>query len=180
MNIRLLYENSCIYNGSYKIQPCIILPSSDDFVNLNSSASLLQEFGQDGWYGPIHEPNEPKKKWYIRTYRIVDYVRRGSRTASQLDDRYIRWSVIAEVDKDYLVLSWDGFTYSSTADEHIEQRTQFPFWNHIPGFFDELANHCQAQWTHPNLHQLVLHDMWEKYLNKSINGVCYKWKHLRI
>ncbi|WP_339379136.1 hypothetical protein [aff. Roholtiella sp. LEGE 12411] len=148
--------------------------------NLNYSASLLQEFGQDGWYGPIHEPNQPKKKWYIRTYRIVDYVRRGSGTASQLDERYIRWSVIAEVDKDYLALSWDGFTYSSTADEHIEQRTQFPFWNHIPGFFNELANHCQAQWTHPNLHQLVLHDMWDKYLNKSINDVRYKWKHLRI
>ncbi|MBG1270177.1 hypothetical protein [Nostoc sp. WHI] len=152
----------------------------DRTLNLNSSASLLQEFGQDGWYGPIQEPNQPKKKWYIRTYRIVDYVRRGSGTASQLDERYIRWSVIAEVDEDYLALSWDGFTYSSTVDEHIEQRTQFPFWNHIPGFFDELANHCQAQWTHPNLHQLVLHDMWDKYLNKSINGVRYKWKHLRI
>ncbi|MDZ8034998.1 hypothetical protein [Nostoc sp. DedSLP04] len=159
---------------SLKLGTCVRTP------NLNSSASLLQEFGQDGWYGPIYEPNQPKKKWYIRTYRIVDYVRRGSGTASQLDERYIRWSVIAEVDKDYLALSWDGFTYSSTADEHIEQRTQFPFWNHIPGFFDELANHCQAQWTHPNLHQLVLHDMWDKYLNKSINGVCYKWKHLRI
>ncbi|MEH1835055.1 MAG: hypothetical protein V7L29_24110 [Nostoc sp.] len=69
-----------------------------------------------------------------RTYRIVDYVRRESGTAGQLDECYIRWSVIAEVDKDYLALSWDGFTYSLTADEHIEQRTQFPFWNHIPGF----------------------------------------------
>jgi hypothetical protein len=155
---------------SLKLGTCALTP------NLNSSASLLKEFGQDGWYGPIHEPNQPKKKWYIRTYRIVDYVRRGSGTASQLDERYIRWSVIAEVDKDYLALSWDGFTYSSTADEHIEQRTQFPFWNHIPGFFDELANYCQADWKHPNLHKLVLHDMWDKYLN----CVPYQWRHLRI
>jgi hypothetical protein len=147
---------------------------------LNSSASLLKEFGQDGWYGPIQEPNHPNKKWYIRTYKIVDYVRRGTGTASQLDERYIRWSVIAEVGKNYLALSWDGFTYSSTTDERIEQRTQFPFWSHIPVFFDELANHCEADWKHPNLHKLVLHDMWDKYLNKSINGVAYKWKHLKI
>ena len=32
LNIRVLHKNSCIYNGGYKIQPCIILPSSDDFV----------------------------------------------------------------------------------------------------------------------------------------------------
>ncbi len=159
---------------SLKLGKCACTP------NLKPAASLLKEFGQDGWYGPIQEPSQPHKKWYIRTYRIVDYVRRGAGSASKLDERYIRWSVIAEVDKNYLALSWDGFTYSSTADEHIEQRTQFPFWNHIPEFFDELANHCQTQWIHPNLHQLILHDMWNKYLNKSINGVSYKWKHLRI
>ncbi len=143
--------------------------------NLNSSASLLTEFGKDSWYGPIEEPNQCKK-WYIRTYRITDHVLRGSEDASQVDPRYIRWSVIAEVGEEYIALSWDGFTFSSIIKEDIDQRAQFPFWHHIPSFFDELANHCQAKWEHPNLHKLVLHDMWDKYLNKPP----YKWKHSRI
>lgn len=143
--------------------------------NLNSSASLLTEFGKDGWYGPIEEPNQ-YKKWYIRTYRIIDHVLRGSGDTNQVDQRYIRWSVIAEVGEDYIALSWDGFTFSSISKEHIDQPAQFPFWHHISSFFDELANHCQAKWEHPNLHKLVLHDMWDKYLNKPP----YKWKHSRI
>ncbi|MBF2008191.1 MAG: hypothetical protein IGS49_22785 [Chlorogloeopsis fritschii C42_A2020_084] len=154
---------------SLKIGTCTCTP------NLNSPASLLKEFGQDDWYGPIQEPNQSQKKWYIRTYRIDDSVRRGTETASQPDKREIRWSVIAEVAKDHVALSWNGFTFSSTTNERTEP-SQFPFWHHIPRFFDELANHCQAQWKHPNLHQLVLHDMWDKYLNRFP----HKWRHLRI
>ncbi|MEA5553804.1 hypothetical protein VB713_22970 [Anabaena cylindrica UHCC 0172] len=157
---------------SLKSGSCTVTP------NINSAAILLTEFGKDGWYGPIEDATQPKKKWYIRIYRIVDSVRRGTGTASKLDECYIRWSVIAEVGKKYAALSWYGFTYSSTTDEHIEieNRTQFPFWNYIPGFINELANHCQANWEDPNLQKLVLHDMWDKYLN----CVPYKWQHLRI
>lgn len=154
---------------SLKIGACTRTPK------LNSAASLLQEFGNEGWYGPIQEANQPNKKWYIRTYRIVDSVRRGLGDASQTDEHYIRWSVIAELAQDYIALSWNGFTFSSTTSERIEP-SQFPFWHHIPVFFDELADHCQAQWSSPNLHKLVLHDMWDKYLNHSP----YKWRHLRI
>lgn len=154
---------------SFKLGMCACTP------NLNSSASLLQEFGQDGWYGPIQESNQSKKKWYIRSHRIVEYVRRGQGIADQLDKRYIRWSVIAEITQDYVAFSWNGFTCSSTISERIEP-SQFPFWHYISGFFDELANHCQTQWKEPNLHQLVLHNMWDKYLNHHP----YKWRHLRI
>ncbi|MDM3848844.1 MAG: hypothetical protein PT119_02375 [Aphanizomenon gracile PMC627.10] len=140
--------------------------------NLKPAAFLLKEFGEDGWYGPIQEANQPHKKWYIRTHKIDDSGKRP-------DKRDIRWSVIAEVGKDYVALFWNGFSLSSTISERIEA-IQFPFWHHIPGFIDELANHCQADWERPNLHKLVLHDMWNKYLNKSIDGIAYKWKHLRI
>lgn len=140
----------------------------------NSPTSLLSEFGKDGWYGPIKEPNE-KKEWYVRTYKITDYFR-GIGIASQLDERYIRWSVIAEVGENYIALSWDGFTFSSVSKEHIDRATQFPFWHHIPNFFDEIANFRTAEWEHPNLHKLVLHQMWDKYLNET----SYKWRHLRI
>lgn len=151
------------------------LGSCATFPNLNSSASLLKEFGDDGWYGPIQEPNQPQKQWYIRTYKIDDSIHRGTGTANQPDKRDIRWSVIAEVAKDYVALSWNGFSFSPATSERIEA-AQFPFWHHIPRFIDELANHCQADWKHPNLHKLVLHDLWDKYLN----CVPYQWRHLRI
>ncbi|TBR60722.1 hypothetical protein B4U84_07670 [Westiellopsis prolifica IICB1] len=154
---------------SLKLGKCARTP------NLNSAASLLQEFGQDGWYGPIQEQNQPHKKWYIRTYKIDDSVRRGTGTDSQPDKRDIRWSVIAEVTKDCVALCWNGFTFNSITNERTEP-SQFPFWHHISKFIDELANHCQADWKHPNLHKLVLHDMWDKYLN----CIPYKWRHLRI
>ncbi|MCM0592789.1 MAG: hypothetical protein HEQ35_28495 [Gloeotrichia echinulata IR180] len=147
---------------SLKLGKCVCTP------NLKPAASLLKEFGQDGWYGPIQEPSQPHKKWYIRTYLIDD-------SGSQLDKRDIRWSVIAEVTKDYVALSWNGFSLRSTTNERIEA-AQFPFWHYISEFINELANHCQANWEHPNLHKLVLHDMWNKYLN----SMPYKWRHLRI
>lgn len=142
---------------------------------LNSPKSLLSEFEKDGWYGPIKEPNE-NKKWYIRTYKITDYVRRGTGIANQLDERYIRWSVIAEVGENYVALSWNGFTFSSAKKEQIDRPSQFAFWNHIPKFFDELADFHKAEWEYPSLHKLVLHDMWDKYLNET----SYKWRHLRV
>ncbi|MBW4511388.1 MAG: hypothetical protein KME64_33485 [Scytonematopsis contorta HA4267-MV1] len=153
----------------------IKLGKCDCTPNLNSSATLLTEFGKDGWYGPIEDPSQCKK-WYIRTYKIIDRILTGSEDTNQVDKRDIRWAVIAEVGEEYTALSWDGFTYSSTTKERIDQTAQFPFWHHVPYFFDELANHCKAKWEHPNLHKLVLHDMWDKYLNKHP----YKWKHLRI
>lgn len=42
------------------------LGSSRINPNLNSAKSLLTEFGKDGWYGPIEDASQPKKKWYIR------------------------------------------------------------------------------------------------------------------
>jgi hypothetical protein len=149
--------------GKYDITP-----------NTRASASLLKEFGEDSWYGPIQEPNQPSKKWYIRTHKIPHYVIRRTKTTSTLDQLNIRWSVIAEVGQDYVALSWNGFSYSPQTTE--EQNTQFPFWKYIPDFFEELAIECQAQWEHPNLHKLVLDDMWDKYLNTT----SYKWRHLRI
>lgn len=141
---------------------------------LNSPESLLGEFGQEGWYGPIQEPNE-KKTWYIRTYKITDRPLTKNETISQIDSLNIRWSVIAEVTENYVALSWDGFTFSPTTKERV-QNTQFPFWQHIPDFFNELAKHCNGQWKHPNLQKIILHEMWDKYLNKSP----YKWQHLRV
>jgi hypothetical protein len=145
--------------------------------NLKSPAQLLWEFGEQGWYGPITDSTN-LRKWYIHISKIPDYVHRGSGEASQLEQRYIRWSVIAEVSHNYVALHWQGFTFTEITEDHTDQAVQFPFWRdiHIPKLFDELTNHLQGDWVHPNLHRLVLHDMWNKYLD----NFHYRWHHLRI
>lgn len=136
---------------------------------------LLQKFGEEGWYGPISD-NEDDKKWYIRTCKIKDYIRRGIGDASQIDTRNIRWTIIAEVNSRYIALSWNGFSSAHLTDDNVESPAQFPFWNRIPDFLEEITKLHQAQLDEPNLLQLVLHDMWAKYLRNP----SYRWQHLRI
>lgn len=136
---------------------------------------LLQKFGEDGWYGPIRDL-ENDKNYYIRITKVSDYIKRGSGEANQLDERGIRWSTIAEVSSNYVALSWNGFTFSPMREDSIDRQIQFPFWMHIPHYFQELTNSCQANWIEPKLHQLILFDMWDEYLNKTP----YRWQHLRI
>jgi hypothetical protein len=136
---------------------------------------LLTEFGKEGWYGPIID-QESDRKWYVRVKRIEDFIRRGSGEATILDKRYIRWSVIAEINTNYIALFWDGFTFSQCISERIDNPAQFPFWHYIPQYFDELAQDCQAQWNEPNLHNLILHNMWNRYLGDKD----HRWQHLRI
>jgi hypothetical protein len=143
--------------------------------NFKSPAQLLREFGEQGWYGPITDSTN-HRKWYIHISKIPDYVRRGSGEASQVEKRYIRWPVIAEVSHNYVALHWEGFTFTEITEDHLDQAAQFPFWRYIPKLFDELSDHLQGYWVHPNLHQLVLHEMWNKYLD----SFDYTWKHLRI
>ncbi|MBD2013515.1 hypothetical protein H6F96_05760 [Microcoleus sp. FACHB-53] len=143
--------------------------------HLKSPAQLLWEFGKQGWYGPITDSTN-FRKWYIHISKISDYVHRGSGEASQLEQRYIRWSVIAEVSRNYVALHWQGFTFTEITEDSRDQAVQFPFWRYIPKVFDELTEHLQGYWVHPNLHQLVLQDMWNKYLD----NFHYRWQHLRI
>ena len=145
--------------------------------NLQSPAQLLWEFGEQGWYGPIRDSTN-LRKWYIHISKIPDYVPRGSGEANQVEQPYIRWSVIAEVSHNYVALHWENFTFTEITEAHADQAVQFPFWRdiHIPKLFDELADYLQGDWVYPNLHRLVLHDMWNKYLD----NFHYRWRHLRI
>ena len=139
-----------------------------------SPEKLLTEFGSNTWYGPIITSNI-SQKWYIRTFEISYYIKTGQ----ELQDNRIRWTVIAEVGKNYLALSWNNFTYTQIVED--EKKTvpgQFPFWksDYIPQCFDELSQYLQGQWKEPNLHALVLHTLWDKYtMNNN-----YRWQHLRI
>ena len=144
---------------------------------LQEPLQLLKKFGENGWYGPIRDING-SKIWYIHIYKIPDVISRGVAQTTQIDERNIRWSVIAEINTNYLALSWNNFSYidSANLDENHDNRSQFPFWKYIPALFDELANHCKSPWTDINLHELVLTQLWDGYLSHND----YQWRHLRI
>ncbi|MEA5468718.1 hypothetical protein [Spirulina sp. 06S082] len=157
---------------SFKIGQSVNAPKFE------SPEKLLTEFGSNTWYGPIVASNL-SPKWYIRTFTIPYYVKTNIDTGQQFQDNKIRWTVIAEVGKNYLALSWNNFTYTQIVeDENKIVPGQFPFWKsyYIPQCFDELSQSLQGQWQEPNLHGLVLHTLWDKYTTNHN----YRWQHLRI
>ena len=136
---------------------------------------LLYSFGAEDWYGPI-ENLERNAIYYIRTFRFPEPLERdheGIRTKYQ----YYRWPIIAEVRSNYVALSWYGFSYSNEIDKRANQ---FPFWTHIHQVFDELKDITKANWTEPDLYNLVLNKLWNKYLIDPVYKDSYQWKHLRI
>ena len=51
---------------SFKLGHC------EKYPVLKKASNLLTEFGEDGWYGPIRDP-ETSRKWYIRTHKVPFY-----------------------------------------------------------------------------------------------------------
>jgi len=151
---------------------------------LNPPEELLTSFGEPGWYGPIREPDS-SKAWYICTHRIphrlliqsssedID-VENSQGRQETFEIKFIRWSVVAEVSDEYIALSWDGFSH--TEDIKSNSKNQYAFWLRIPEIFEELEKHLGGSWEHPELHQLLLHDLWEKFTENPQ----YVWSHTRV
>jgi len=148
---------------------------------LADSAFLLRNFGEEKWYGPIFNKKR-NKKWYIRVHKVPNPSYIGIGETRKLDrSQNIRWIVAAEIADGYISLHWNGFTNSVYEDnEATLKQNQFPYWKYIPRFFDELKELFKGEWEYPILSKLVLSDLWDKYLNKKIEGFKYEWAHLRI
>lgn len=165
---------------SFKMGSCVHYPTH------KGAEVLLTEFGEDGWYGPIKGVDDPRL-WYIRTYTVPFYAQGISQAEKVLPDDMekptsvatykIRWTVLAEIGANYMSLSWNGFRHTELKTGSTEPIVeQFPYWKHIPVFFDELSQDFKTQWQNPVLHKLVLQDLWDKYLGNSQ----YIWRHLRV
>jgi hypothetical protein len=151
---------------------------------LSSPEELLFSFCEPSWYGPIKQKSNPRT-WYIRTYKIPhripvqssDSTDNGNSNPEERETFQlvpIRWTIIAEVTEKYLALTWDGFSY--TEEYNANSRSQFPFWLSIPEAFKELENHLGGKWEYPQLHTLLLHTLWDKFIENSE----YQWSHKRI
>lgn len=134
---------------------------------MESAEKLLFQFGEDKWYGPIQDQSSAKI-WYIRIKRVpfFEHTSQAKLDSEKPEDSIqkvhaiaeysIRWSVIAEVGADYVALSWNGFRHNELKDDAVDSRIaafiQFPYWNYIPSWFNDLSQHCQGQWKYPILH----------------------------
>ncbi len=68
-----------------------------------------------------------------------------------------------------------GFSYAESINR-AESASQFPYWLYIPDFFDELEGVLETELQSPNLHDLVLYQLWDRFrLDQD-----YTWTDLRI
>lgn len=145
---------------------------------LKSPDELLVSFGETGWYGPVQDP-EGSRVWYIYTRKIGHHIPKETYSDHEgkqktYDIANIRWPVVAEVTSKYVALTWDGFSH--TSGEKPNSKNQFSFWLQIPKAFGELKMLLGGTWEHPELHTLLLHTLWDKFLESPR----YDWSHKRI
>ena len=154
---------------SFKMGSYSSLPRRGDAV------SLLKGFGSSGWHGPIKD--EEGFAYYIRTQKIMEPLEIDNESEAVIRKRHYRWPVVAKISQEWMSLSWYGFSYSDTASKRANQ---FPFWLYIHDIFDELESMTEATLVFPDLYQLVLGKLWNKYLNDPLYSAGHDWEHLRI
>jgi len=145
---------------------------------LKNPKDLLMSFGEVGWYGPIKD-TQNSKVYYIYTQSIAHYIPKeeyidGKGKRKTYDIAHIRWPIIAEVSDKYVAVSWDGFSH--VREDKPNSKNQFYFWLNISEVFKELQILLVGKWEHPELHILLLHKLWDKFLDKPQ----YEWSHKRV
>lgn len=156
---------------SYKIGKYSTIPK------LDNPKILLNEFGQEKWYGPIF-CDDYDSYFYIRTYRFAHYSESDSGDnnddENQIIEDKIRWSIIAKVAQTNISFYWNGF--STNQQTRINSHSQFPFWRYIPKAIMELETKIKGKYDYPLVNKIVLNHMWNKYIGSSE----YTWRHLAV
>ena len=137
---------------------------------------LLRNFGDAGWYGPVKN-NLDGSSYYIYTKRVSEPIEYDKDTNRITKSGDYRWSVIAKISEGYVALHWYGFGYK---EDPGKKANQFPFWKYIPSIFEELEHLTGATWQEPDLYNLMLDKLWNKYLDDITYADTHDWSHLRI
>lgn len=159
-------ESIAVKTGSVKLFPA-----------LESGNTIVVDPGRETWYGPIVCPDDAvEARWYIRP-QLVDY---WDLLPGETDPKALkaRWLCFARVTESSISLHWKGFTYPNGPDGVVNsaKRVQFPYWTFIPKFFDEIQEITQAKVEYVDLHNLLIHHLWDRYLEDGN----FKWTHTRI
>jgi hypothetical protein len=140
---------------------------------LNDPINLVYSEGLSEWHGPVTLPEDASSKWYIKPIFIEHW--EFDEITKKPVLRAIRWLVYAKLEDGILSFHWQGFTYSDDEDS-TKRESQFPYWNYIPTLIEEFEDLIHRKLDTPNLHQLVLHQLWDYY--RAQDG--YVWTDLRI
>jgi len=135
--------------------------------------------GEERWYGPLQNSDDVEDMlWYVRPV-FLEHWEIG------IDDSppqkcVIRWLCWARVGTGVLSLHWNGFT-RTLEQKHIhpdgsQTRSQFEYWAHVPGLFLELEQLLHARVEYPNLREITLEDMWDKYQASQ----AFSWRDTNI
>ncbi len=145
------------------------------YPQLGDPVALMRGTPAPGWYGPIWDAGS-KKAWYLRYKRIEHWVSDPNQNGTASPARvkvHARWFIVAEVTQTYTAFSWQNFT-TGRHDDDIHDA--MPYWQHLPGAVEELRKILGATWNEPQMYDLVLDAMWERY----INDTGWTWEHYRI
>ena len=88
----------------------------------------------------------------------------------------IRWLCFARLTRDIVSLHWRGFSYSDSTQQLAGSKSHFGYWEHVPRLFGEMEELIGSKLRYPNLHKLVLHNIWDEYRGR----LDYTWVDRRI
>lgn len=135
---------------------------------------LVVKGGSEAWYGPIRSRFDEDATWYIRPKYFKHWELLEGRDLPS--KHLIRWLCFARVGSDVVSLHWRGFSYAETSSEIDGNSKLFKPWMVVPDIFEEFLKLADVETQSVNLHDLILHDMWDKYRNDPQ----YKWTDKRI
>ncbi len=100
-------------------------------------ATLATSRGEEEWYGPLcRQDDTASARWYIRPCFFEHWENDANGQPRRSE---IRWLCFARVEPQNISLHWRGFSYSES-EQTVDKNTQFPYWQHIPGLFDEIID----------------------------------------
>jgi hypothetical protein len=127
---------------------------------LSDPKTLMVSEGTERWYGPVCIDSDPGAAWYLRPVFVPHWER--AHGALFPEEYRIRWLCGARVTNNVVSLHWNGFSWA--ADQKLaDHPVQFQYWSRIPTLFDEIEELTGANVKTPDLAQLVLHTLWDRY-----------------
>ena len=141
------------------------LPTMADPAELVFNVGIPKTF-----YGPIFIKNDKKVCFYLN-FELLPHWEIDKNNEYQ--KRAIRWLRIIRVTQNVISIHWQSF-YNADNDDISDRETQLRYWEYIPNLFDDISNLLGVTLHDPNLSQLVLDELWERYRNPQ------DWEDLRI
>jgi len=153
---------------SVKTGKVVERPVCDDPIGL-----LVAE-GEPKWYGPIDYPLDSRGSWYIRPVFVPHW--ETSEDSAKVMQYSARWLCFARITDQAISLHWRGFSHADSADSALRHNSQFHYWERIPTLFEEVEDLANARVSFINLHNLILHRLWDRYRDNP----SYEWLDRRI